>query len=52
LISFRLPQKFKFGRNDAGTTLNQRKERVVLKLGLLLSQQDALTKKNFASEPI
>jgi len=35
-----------------GTTSNQRKERVVLKLGLILSQQGSLTKNNFTTEPI
>jgi len=49
---FRLPQKLKFGRNVVGTTSNQLKFGVVLKLGLILSQQRSLTKNNFTTEPI
>jgi len=52
LVCCRLPQKLKFGRNVVGTTSNQRKERVVLKLGLILGQQSTLTKNNFTTEPI
>ena len=46
-----LPQKLK----QAGTLRTQLRtnpKTVVLKLGLLLSQQGSLTKQNFAAEPV
>jgi len=44
--------KIEFGRNVVGTTSNQLKCGVVLKLGIILSQQSALTKNNVTTEPI
>jgi len=52
LVDFRLPQKLKFGRDVVGTTSNQRKVRVVLKLGLILTWQETPAKDNFTTEPI